>query len=60
MIHLQAIPRSIWLDNSGKQLVQWPIEEIEMLRLKEVNLPKQVLKGGSVLEVSGVTAAQVI
>ncbi|KAK4591093.1 hypothetical protein RGQ29_021331 [Quercus rubra] len=55
---VQAIPRSIWLDNSGKQLVQWPIKEIEMLRLKEVNLPKQVLKGGSVLEVSGVTAAQ--
>ena len=51
---------SIWLDNSGKQLVQWPIKEIETLRLKEVNLPKQVLKGGSVLEVSGVTAAQVI
>ncbi|KAM4110925.1 hypothetical protein ACJW30_05G029100 [Castanea mollissima] len=55
---VQAIPRSIWLDNSGKQLVQWPIKEIETLRLKEVNLPKQVLKGGSVLEVSGVTAAQ--
>nr|POE72614.1 beta-fructofuranosidase, insoluble isoenzyme 5 [Quercus suber] len=55
---LKAIPRSIWLDNSGKQLVQWPIKEIETLRLKEVNLPKQVLKGGSVLEVSGVTAAQ--
>nr|POE86696.1 beta-fructofuranosidase, insoluble isoenzyme cwinv1 [Quercus suber] len=55
---VQAMPRSIWLDNSGKQLVQWPIKEIETLRLKEVNLPKQVLKGGSVLEVSGVTAAQ--
>nr|POE72613.1 beta-fructofuranosidase, insoluble isoenzyme cwinv1 [Quercus suber] len=54
----RAMPRSIWLDNSGKQLVQWPIKEIKTLRLKEVNLPKQVLKGGSVLEVSGVTAAQ--
>ncbi|XP_030972747.1 beta-fructofuranosidase, insoluble isoenzyme CWINV1-like isoform X2 [Quercus lobata] len=55
---VQAIPRSIWLDNSGKQLVQWPIKEIEKLRLTEINLPKQVLKGGSVLEVSGFTAAQ--
>jgi beta-fructofuranosidase len=57
---LQAIPRHIWLDKSKKQLVQWPIKEIETLRLNQVNLPKQVLKGGSILEVSGLTAAQVI
>uniref|UniRef100_A0A2N9GNT6 Glycosyl hydrolase family 32 N-terminal domain-containing protein n=1 Tax=Fagus sylvatica TaxID=28930 RepID=A0A2N9GNT6_FAGSY len=43
---------------SKKQLVQWPIKEIETLRLNQVNLPKQVLKGGSILEVSGLTAAQ--
>ena len=56
---LQAIPRTIWLDQSGKQLVQWPISEIEKLREKPVHLPQQVLKGGLALEVSGVTAAQV-
>uniref|UniRef100_A0A2N9GKJ7 Glycosyl hydrolase family 32 N-terminal domain-containing protein n=1 Tax=Fagus sylvatica TaxID=28930 RepID=A0A2N9GKJ7_FAGSY len=55
---VQAIPRHIWLDQSKKQLVQWPIKEIETLRLNQVNLPKQVLKGGSILEVSGLTAAQ--
>uniref|UniRef100_A0A2N9HKL1 Beta-fructofuranosidase n=1 Tax=Fagus sylvatica TaxID=28930 RepID=A0A2N9HKL1_FAGSY len=55
---VQAIPRHIWLDKSKKQLVQWPIKEIETLRLNQVNLPKQVLKGGSILEVSGLTAAQ--
>ncbi|GMY34604.1 beta-fructofuranosidase, insoluble isoenzyme CWINV1-like [Fagus crenata] len=55
---VQAIPRHIWLDKSKKQLVQWPIKEIETLRLNQVNLPKQVLKGGSIFEVSGLTAAQ--
>ncbi|XP_030972399.1 fructan 6-exohydrolase-like [Quercus lobata] len=55
---VQAIPRTLWLDKSGKQLVQWPITEIEMLRGQQVNLPQQVLKGGLALEVSGVTAAQ--
>ncbi|KAG2728785.1 hypothetical protein I3843_01G215700 [Carya illinoinensis] len=55
---VQAIPRILWLDTSGKQLVQWPIREIEKLRGHEVHLPKQVLEGGSALEVSGVTAVQ--
>ncbi|KAI3455570.1 hypothetical protein Pfo_012233 [Paulownia fortunei] len=56
---LQAIPRKVWLDKSGKQLVQWPVEEIEKLRTSQVISPSTVLKGGSVLEVSGVTASQV-
>ncbi|KAF2323560.1 hypothetical protein GH714_036116 [Hevea brasiliensis] len=55
---IQAIPRAFWLDKSGKQLVQWPINEIEMLRTNPVHLPSQDFKGGSVLEVSSVTAAQ--
>ncbi|XP_059457939.1 beta-fructofuranosidase, insoluble isoenzyme CWINV1-like [Corylus avellana] len=55
---VMAIPRSIWLDKSGKQLVQWPISELERLRENQVNLPNQVLKGGLALEVSGVTSAQ--
>ncbi|KAA8541679.1 hypothetical protein F0562_022831 [Nyssa sinensis] len=55
---VQAIPRSLWLDRSGKQLLQWPIVEIESLRQKQVKLPSTVLKKGSVQEVLGVTAAQ--
>ncbi|KAK3220508.1 hypothetical protein Dsin_014478 [Dipteronia sinensis] len=55
---LQAIPRSLWLDKSGKQLVQWPIPEIESLRENQVDLPSKFLEGGSLLEISGVTAAQ--
>lgn len=57
---MQAIPRTLWLDKSGEQLVQWPIREIEKLRTKEVKLPSTVLKGGSVHEIIGVTAAQVL
>lgn len=55
---VQAIPRKIWLDKSGKQLMQWPIAEIEELRKNQVDMPSMVLKGGSVVEVSGVTGTQ--
>jgi len=57
---MQTIPRKIWLDASGKQLIQWPIPEIESLRSKPVSLPHQVIKGGSLVPISGITAAQVI
>ncbi|XP_010501163.1 PREDICTED: beta-fructofuranosidase, insoluble isoenzyme CWINV5-like [Camelina sativa] len=56
---LQAIPRKIWLDESGKSLVQWPVKEIERLRTTQVKWGNKVLKGGgSVMEVHGVTASQ--
>ncbi|KAK7286962.1 hypothetical protein RJT34_22339 [Clitoria ternatea] len=55
---IQAIPRTLWLDKSGKQLVQWPIEEVEKLRTNPVTLHSKILKAGTLLEVSGVTAAQ--
>ncbi|KAF8772750.1 hypothetical protein HU200_005428 [Digitaria exilis] len=35
---IQAIPRKVWLDFSGKQLLQWPIEEVEALRHQPVTL----------------------
>ncbi|KAK4349409.1 hypothetical protein RND71_032164 [Anisodus tanguticus] len=56
---LQAFSRKIWLDESEKQLIQWPVEEIEKLRTDQVKLPITTLKSGSVIEVSGVTGAQV-
>ncbi|CAL5443814.1 unnamed protein product [Camellia sinensis] len=55
---VQAIPRNIWLDKSRKQLVQWPISEIETLRTNQVDLPSKLLKGRSMLEISSITAAQ--
>ncbi|KAL5822510.1 hypothetical protein ACOSQ4_020410 [Xanthoceras sorbifolium] len=55
---VQAIPRTVWLDKSGKKLLQWPIKEIEKLRGNQVKWPSKILKGGLKLEVTGVTAGQ--
>jgi len=55
---LQAVPRSVWLDRNGKQLVQWPVEEIEKLRENEVKFSNKELEGGSLFEVEGITASQ--
>jgi beta-fructofuranosidase len=56
---LQAIPRKIWLDPNGKQLLQWPIEEIEKLRGKPVSVSGKVVKLGQHFEVTGLGAYQV-
>ncbi|XP_010262080.1 PREDICTED: beta-fructofuranosidase, insoluble isoenzyme CWINV3-like isoform X2 [Nelumbo nucifera] len=55
---LQSIPRSAWLGKTGRQLVQWPVEEIEKLRINEVNFKGENLRSETVFEVSGVTASQ--
>ncbi|KAL8139803.1 hypothetical protein V2J09_005824 [Rumex salicifolius] len=55
---IQGFPRTILLDESGKELVQWPIKEIEMLRGRQVDLPSRILNGGSKFEVLDITAAQ--
>ncbi|KAK2352580.1 beta-fructofuranosidase, cell wall isozyme [Trifolium repens] len=55
---IQGIPRTLWLDKSGNQLIQWPIVEIEKLRTNHVSLHSKVLRRGTLLEISGVTAAQ--
>lgn len=55
---IQLIPRTLWLDPSGKQLLQWPIEELESLRGKKVELNKVKLNSGHSEEVKGITAAQ--
>ena len=49
----------MWLDPSGKQLLQWPVEEVEALRGKSVTLKGRVLKPGQHLEVTGLQTAQV-
>ncbi|KAL6883394.1 hypothetical protein ACP4OV_010808 [Aristida adscensionis] len=55
---IQAIPRKIWLDPSGKQLLQWPVEEIEKLRGKPVTASDRVLKPGEHFEVTGLGTHQ--
>jgi len=49
----------VWLDPTEKQLVQWPVEELNVLREKEVSMNNQKLEKGIHIEVAGITAAQV-
>ncbi|CAJ1972892.1 unnamed protein product, partial [Sphenostylis stenocarpa] len=55
---LQCIPREVWFDESGNRLMQWPIEEVEKLHDKQISITGEKLFGGSVLEISGITASQ--
>ncbi|XP_059463499.1 beta-fructofuranosidase, insoluble isoenzyme 1-like [Corylus avellana] len=55
---IQTIPRMLWLDSNMKQLVQWPIEELETLRGDKVEISNQQIKKGEYFEVTGITAAQ--
>ncbi|XP_059067316.1 beta-fructofuranosidase, insoluble isoenzyme 1 isoform X1 [Cryptomeria japonica] len=56
---VQAMPRSIWLDNVAKsQLIQWPVSELESLRGNKIYKEDIILMGGSTIEISGLTAAQ--
>ncbi len=59
-MNLQTIPRAVWLHKSGKQLVQWPVKEVENLRMNPVNWPTKVIKGGELIPITGVNSAQVI
>ncbi|KAG8374098.1 hypothetical protein BUALT_Bualt11G0095600 [Buddleja alternifolia] len=52
------IPRTIVLDPNGKQLLQWPIVEVEALRGKKVQLSNKMLVKGALIEIKGITAAQ--
>ncbi|XP_048320817.1 beta-fructofuranosidase, insoluble isoenzyme 3 [Ziziphus jujuba] len=55
---IQAIPRTVWLDPSGKQLVQWPVEELNCLRGQKVHKNNVKLNKGDHVEIKGITAAQ--
>ncbi|KAK7284845.1 hypothetical protein RJT34_19598 [Clitoria ternatea] len=55
---IQAIPRTVWLDPTGRQLVQWPVEELNNLRQKEVQMKNHKLAKGDSVKVEGITAAQ--
>ncbi|KAK7337258.1 hypothetical protein VNO77_17823 [Canavalia gladiata] len=55
---IQAIPRTVWLDPAGKQLLQWPVEELNNLRVKEVSMKEKKIEKGDHIEVKGITAAQ--
>ncbi|KAG6745007.1 hypothetical protein POTOM_051648 [Populus tomentosa] len=48
----------VWLDPSGKQLLQWPVVELEKLRGHNVQLSNQKLNQGDHVQVKGITVAQ--
>ncbi|XP_071689872.1 beta-fructofuranosidase, insoluble isoenzyme 3-like [Rutidosis leptorrhynchoides] len=55
---IQSIPRVVWLDPSGKQLLQWPIQELETLRSKKKIVSNVKLNKGDRMEIKGISAAQ--
>lgn len=60
---LQGVPRTIWLDKSGKQVKQWPVVEIESLRSrKPIHIVKETIQPGKVIGVGAnkLSAAQVV
>ncbi|KAG8066592.1 hypothetical protein GUJ93_ZPchr0004g40442 [Zizania palustris] len=56
---IQTFPRKLWLDKDGKQLLQWPIEEIETLRRKRIGLRRGTkVEAGALLEIAGIASSQ--
>ncbi|KAJ1693236.1 hypothetical protein LUZ63_009934 [Rhynchospora breviuscula] len=55
---IQTFPRALWLDNNGKQLLQWPIEEIESLRKQKIQLHDYELQSGTRYEFTGILGTQ--
>ncbi|XP_057775950.1 beta-fructofuranosidase, insoluble isoenzyme CWINV1-like [Salvia miltiorrhiza] len=55
---MMSFPRSVLLDEGKKQLIQWPIEEVEDLRGEKVALENKEIESGSVLKIGGITASQ--
>ncbi|XP_042434353.1 beta-fructofuranosidase, insoluble isoenzyme 3-like [Zingiber officinale] len=56
---IQAIPRTIWLSRNGRQLMQWPIEELESLRSKHIVVQNTQVPSGGFFEVQGIDSSQV-
>jgi beta-fructofuranosidase len=60
MAWVQGIPRKIWLDvNAPTDLLQWPVEEVEKLRISNVSRENFTLGAGSVVPLEGVIGVQV-
>ncbi|KAG2715649.1 hypothetical protein I3760_03G087700 [Carya illinoinensis] len=56
---LQTIPRTVLYDNNtGTNILQWPVEEVESLRLNSTDFDGVVVEPGSVVELDIGTATQ--
>lgn len=56
---MQSIPREVYIAKDGRQLVQWPVEEIKRLHGEHTGFQDKKLKGNSLLEIPVATASQV-
>ncbi|XP_076908139.1 beta-fructofuranosidase, insoluble isoenzyme 1-like [Bidens hawaiensis] len=54
----KLIPRKVWLDPSGHQLVQWPIAELESLRGHKIQVTSVNISKGDIIEIKGINAVQ--
>lgn len=56
---VQTIPRTVLFDNkTGTNVVQWPVEEVETLRLNSTEFDSVLVEPGSVVELNIGTATQ--
>lgn len=56
---VQGIPRTVLLDTkTGSNLLQWPVEEVDSLRLSSKEFDKVEVKAGSVVPLKIVSATQ--
>nr|H2DF87.1 RecName: Full=Acid beta-fructofuranosidase 1, vacuolar; AltName: Full=Vacuolar invertase 1; Short=RvVI1; Flags: Precursor [Rosa hybrid cultivar]AEY79729.1 vacuolar invertase isoform 1 [Rosa hybrid cultivar] len=56
---VQTIPRTVLFDNkTGTNLIQWPVEEIEELRLNNTDFSDVLVEAGTVVELDIGTATQ--
>lgn len=57
---MQTIPRTVLFDNAtGTHLLQWPVEEIEDLRLNSTEFSDVLVEAGTVVPLDIGTATQV-
>ncbi|XP_059657475.1 acid beta-fructofuranosidase 2, vacuolar-like [Cornus florida] len=56
---LQGIPRTLLFDKkTGSNLIQWPVEEVERLRLSSIEHKRVVLEPGSIMPLDAGKATQ--
>lgn len=55
---IQTIPRHLWLDSNKRQVMQWPIKELEKLRMKQVHILDKEVGSGEHFEVKGLETSQ--
>lgn len=61
LLVLQSIPRTIWLDpKTMKNVLQWPVEELEALRGAHASYEDIELKPTEVVKVNGGDGQQVL